>query len=118
MLNIGFNGSEYTMLRLGLPCEESIFDYENLDWGRIHPNDFDNAREELVYKSNAPINQNFKLANLAGYALQCPRCLNPSFVEDRIEAMIVQDRITLVKRSDDPEFKGSTILRVEHSLTG
>lgn len=256
MLNIGFNGSEYTLLRLGLPDEESIFGYENLDWGRIHPNDFDNARSELIYKSYAPcseaekrqmieeakerhnyiikaakahkdlriwcasnpasqcglfytvhslkgidcrifivnmpsdigclppdydrswmeadpddvkpclglqreisaperqiyeqiwemlanenaelrvnikgritsvdvnyfddeilsyapINQNFKLANLAGYALQCPRYLSPSLVEDRIEAMILQGRITLVKRSDDPEFNGSTILRVD-----
>ena len=256
MLNICFNSGEHTLLRLGLPMEKSIYSYEDLDWGRIHSNDFDTAREELIYKSfascseiekkkiikearerhndiikaakmhqdlriwcasnpaaqcglfytihslkgidcrifivnmpnsigclpidhdrswleaepddvepclnfqreisaperqvyeqiwemlanenaelrvnikgritsvpvdyfddeilsYAPVNRDFKLANLAGYVLQCPRYLNPSFVEDRIETMIAQGRITLVKRSDIPDFNGATILRIE-----
>ena len=256
MLNICFNGGECTLLKFGLPDEESTFSYEDLDWGRIHPKDFDISREELIYKSfaacsetekrqmiqearerhnniikaaknhrdlriwcasnpasqcglfytihslkgiecrifivnmpsdigclppdydrswaetdpddiepclclqreigaeerqiyeqiwemlarenaelrvnikgritsvavdyfddeilsYAPIDKDFKLGNLAGYALQCPRYLSPSFVEDRIEAMISQGRITLVKRSDDPEFNNATILRVK-----
>ena len=46
-------------------------------------------------------------------ALQCSRYLSSDFVEDRIEAMIAQGRITLVKRSDIPDFNGATILRVE-----
>ena len=256
MLNICFNGGELTLLKLGLPNEESTYSYENLDLGRIHPNEFDTAREELIYKSfaacskiekqqmikdardrhnniinaakkhvdlriwcasnpasqcglfytiyslkgidcrifivnmpsdigclppdydrswtetepddiesclclqreikmaerqiyeqiwemlanenaelriniegritsvavdyfddeilsYAPIGEDFRLGNLAGYALQCPRYLSPSFVEDRIESMINQGRITLVERSDNPEFNGTTIIRVE-----
>ena len=38
MLNICFNGGELTLLKLGLPNEESTYSYENLDLGRIHPN--------------------------------------------------------------------------------
>ena len=259
MLNICFNRGECTLLKFGLPDEETTFSYENLDWGRIHPNDFDAAREELIYKSfspcseieklqmiqevrerhkdiikaaknhqdlriwcasnpasqcglfytvhslkgidcrifivnmpsdigclppdhdrswtetdpddiepclrlqreisaperqiyeqnwemlanenaelrvnirgritsvavdyfdneilsYAPVDEDFKLGNLLGYALQCPRYLSPSFVEDRIEAMISQGRITLVKRSDDPDFNNATVLCVKSTL--
>ena len=253
MLNICFNGSEHTLLRLGIPNEESTYSYENLDRGHIHPKNFDAAREELIYKSfaefseiekrqmiqearerhnniikaaksnralriwcasnpasqcglfytihslkgidcrifivnmpsdigcrpadhdrswsetspydieaciclqreisaperqiyeqiwemlanenadlrinikgritsvaidyfddeilsYAPIGKNFRLGNLSGYALQCSHYLSPCFVEDRIEAMIAQGRITLVKRTN---FNGTTIIRID-----
>ena len=255
MLNICFEGGENSILKLGIPYEECTYSYEDLDLGRIHPNDFDAAREQLIYKpysplsesekreyieearkrhnyiidtvkknkelriwcasnpasqcglfytiyslkgidcrifivnmpqdigclpphydrswsevdpddiepclelqreispperqiyeqiwemlskenaelrinikgritsvyanyfddeilSYAPINKDFKLANLVGAALRCTHYLSPNFIEDRIECMVNQGRITVVKRSDDPALNGFTILHV------
>ena len=256
MLNVCFSGGERTLLRLALPNEEVTYGYEDLDWGRIHPNDFDVSREEVIDKSfafcsesekkqmieearerhrsiitaakkhqdlriwcssnsaslcgllyvvyslkgidcrifivdmpndigclpleydrswaeaepcdvepclslqreiteperqvyeqaweryirenaelrinlngrltsvdvhyfddeilsYAPIGEDFLLGNLVGMSLQIPRYLNPSFVEDRIEAMITQGRIAVVERNADPEYNNLTVLRIE-----
>ena len=81
----------------------------NID-GRITSVAIDYLDDEII--SYAPANVDFKWGALSGYALQSPYYLSPSFVDRRIEAMITNGRISVVKRSDDPESYNSTLLRV------
>jgi hypothetical protein len=79
--------------------------------GRITSVPADYLDNEIL--SYAPINVEFRFGDLVGLAMQSPHYMFPTFIAKRIEAMILNKKITLVKRSDDPEYNDSrTIIRV------
>ena len=64
--------------------------------------------------SHVPANTNLRFASFVGYAMRSPHYMSPEFIAERIEGMISNGKITLVERSDDPEYNDArTIVRVE-----
>lgn len=63
--------------------------------------------------SYAPKDVDFKLGNLIGISFgNCSHYLSGGFVESRIEAMIDKGIIEVIKKSDDPQNNGTTVIRV------